>query len=123
MKELRPNNISDQDLLDVLQGDRSPALEAHMCDALRILQAAVDLGSDLSKAAFWFRNTPILDFDRRTAEQLVSQGEAEAVLSCLKILETGPRAERIVGSADRPNSVRGAPPSIAALKLCALELS
>jgi hypothetical protein len=34
------------------------------------LQAAADLRGDVDEALFWFKNHPIRDFDRKTADRL-----------------------------------------------------
>jgi len=67
----------------------SPDLQRYMRDAVRVLQVAVDLRGDLGGALFWFRNHPIRDFDRKTADHLVADGKTEAVLGYLATLEVG----------------------------------
>lgn len=67
----------------------SPDLQRYMRDAVRVLQAASDLRGDVGSALFWFRNHPIRDFDRKTADHLVADGKTEAVLGYLATLEAG----------------------------------
>lgn len=67
----------------------SPDLQRYMRDAVRVLQAATDLRGDVGDALFWFRNHPIRDFDRKTADRLVADGKTDAVLSYLESLEAG----------------------------------
>ena len=67
----------------------SPDLQRYMRDTVRVLQAATDLRGDVDAALFWFRNHPIRDLDRKTADQLVADGKAEAVLGYLRTLEAG----------------------------------
>lgn len=67
----------------------SPDLQGYMRDAVRVLQAAADLRGDIDEALFWFKNYPIRDFDRKTADRLVAEGKAEAVLRYLRSLEAG----------------------------------
>jgi uncharacterized protein (DUF2384 family) len=67
----------------------SADLQGYMRDAVRVLQAAADLRGDVDEALFWFKNHPIRDFDRKTADRLVADGKAEAVLSYLRSLEAG----------------------------------
>lgn len=67
----------------------SPDLQGYMRDAVRVLQAAADLRGDVDEALFWFKNHPIRDFDRKTADRLVAEGKAEAVLRYLRSLEAG----------------------------------
>ena len=37
----------------------------------------------------WFKNHPIRDFDRKTADRLVAEGKAGAVMRYLRSLEAG----------------------------------
>ncbi|MEC9358638.1 MAG: DUF2384 domain-containing protein [Pseudomonadota bacterium] len=67
----------------------SPNLQRYMHDVIRVLQAAVDLRGNVDEALFWFRNHPIRDFDRKTADRLVAEGKIDAVLGYLKTLEAG----------------------------------
>lgn len=67
----------------------SPDLQRYMRDSVRVLQAATDLRGNVSDALFWFRNHPIRDFERKTADRLVAEGKAEAVLGYLESLEAG----------------------------------
>ncbi|MEW6168615.1 MAG: DUF2384 domain-containing protein [Pseudomonadota bacterium] len=67
----------------------SPDLQGYMRDAVRVLQAAADLRGDVDEALFWFKNHPIRDFDRKTADRLIAEGKAEAVLRYLRSLEAG----------------------------------
>lgn len=67
----------------------SPDLQRTMRDSMRVLQAAMDLRGNVGDALFWFRNHPIRDFERKTADRLVSEGKTDAVLSYLESLEAG----------------------------------
>lgn len=67
----------------------SPDLQRYMRDCVRVLQAATDLRGNVSEALFWFRNHPIRDLERKTADRLVAEGKAEAVLGYLDSLEAG----------------------------------
>lgn len=67
----------------------SPDLQRYMRDTVRVLQAAVDLRGNVGDALFWFRNHPIRDFERKTADRLVSEGKTDAVLGYLESLEAG----------------------------------
>jgi uncharacterized protein (DUF2384 family) len=67
----------------------SQDLQGYMRDAVRVLQAATDLRGDVDEALFWFKNYPIRDFDRKTADRLVAEGKSEAVLRYLRSLEAG----------------------------------
>ncbi|MDB5967881.1 MAG: hypothetical protein JWQ90_331 [Hydrocarboniphaga sp.] len=67
----------------------SADLQGYMRDAVRVLQAATDLRGDVDDALFWFKNHPIRDFDRKTADRLVAEGKSDAVLRYLRTLEAG----------------------------------
>ena len=67
----------------------SDAVQAYLRDALRIICAVMDSGDGVEAALFWFRNHPIRDFDRKTADHLVADGKTEAVLGYLATLEVG----------------------------------
>lgn len=58
-------------------------LQQYMRDTLRVLSAATEVSGERTRAIYWYRNTPIPEFEHRTAEQLVSAGKAEAVMSYL----------------------------------------
>lgn len=64
-------------------------LQDYMRNAVRVLQAAADLRGNVDEALFWFRNHPLRDFDRKTADRLVAEGKTEAVLRYLRSLESG----------------------------------
>ena len=71
---------------------RSPAaepLQRYMREAVRVLKAATDLSGDVNKALFWFRNHPLQPFEYKTAEQLVADGKADAVVKYISMLEAG----------------------------------
>lgn len=64
-------------------------LQKFMRDALRSLSAAMEIQPDRSRAIYWFRNTPIQEFSHCTAEQLVSRGRVDAVISYLESVASG----------------------------------
>lgn len=64
-------------------------LQGYMRDALRVLSAAMGVAGDRDRAIYWYRNTPIPEFLHLTAEQLVSTGKTEAVVSYLMSIESG----------------------------------
>ena len=71
---------------------RQPASESvqrFLRDALRVIRAATDISSDVTKALFWYRNEPLPVFNYKTAEQLVSEGRADDVLRYVSSLEAG----------------------------------
>ncbi|AET92569.1 hypothetical protein BYI23_C004230 [Burkholderia sp. YI23] len=71
---------------------RQPASESvqrFLRDALRVIRAATDISSDVTKALFWYRNEPLQVFNYKTAEQLVSESRADDVLRYVSSLEAG----------------------------------
>ena len=73
----------------VTRSPNTEALQRYLRDALRVLKAASDLSGDMKKALFWFRNHPLQPFEYKTAEQLVADGKADAVVSYISMLEAG----------------------------------
>ena len=68
----------------------SAKVQGRLGEVMRILTDAADLlGDDLGKAALWFCHQPLAGFDGQTAEELVSSGHAQAVLTHLAILRQG----------------------------------
>lgn len=54
-----------------------------------IIARATELLGDEPRAIAWFRFQPLPGFDGKTAEELVAEGQAEAVLNHLDALENG----------------------------------
>lgn len=73
----------------VTRSPNTEALQRYLRDALRVMKAAADLSGDMKKALFWFRNHPLQPFQYKTAEQLVGEGRADAVVSYISMLEAG----------------------------------
>jgi hypothetical protein len=44
---------------------------------------------DRNRSVFWFRNTPIPEFDYRTAEQLVAAGKTDVVIAYVASIASG----------------------------------
>lgn len=74
----------------VARSPETEALQRYLRDALRVMKAAADLSGDMKKALFWFRNHPLQPFQYKTAEQLVAEGKANAVVTYISMLEAGP---------------------------------
>lgn len=76
-------------------GSRTPLaptkveLKQYMRDSLRVLCAAFSMAGNTGRVTPWYRNTPIPKFGHGTAEQLVSDGRTEAVVSYLSAIESG----------------------------------
>lgn len=68
---------------------QSTELQSYLRNALRVVQAAVDLRGNVADAIFWFRNAPIRELGRETADRLVSRGRTEAVLKYIDSLAAG----------------------------------
>lgn len=66
----------------------SPAVQAKLGEIARIIARAADLAGDEGRAVIWFKYQPIPGFGK-TAEELVEQGNAEAVLWTLESMEQG----------------------------------
>jgi len=64
-------------------------LQGFMREALQVLSAALDVARDRDRAIFWYRNSPIPEFQHRTAEQLVADHQTEAVLLYLSSIGSG----------------------------------
>lgn len=74
----------------VARSPETQALQRFLRDALRVMKSAADLSGDMKKALFWFRNHPLQPFQYKTAEQMVAEGKAEAVVRYIALLEAGP---------------------------------
>jgi hypothetical protein len=71
---------------------RAPAsqgVQKFLREALKVIKAATDLNGDVDRALFWYRNEPLTVFGYKTAEQLVSEGRTEDVLSYVSSLDAG----------------------------------
>lgn len=73
----------------VAEAPANARLQGYMRDTLRVLSAAMEVAGDRDRAIYWYRNTPIPAFEHRTAEQLVSAGKTDAVVSYLLSIKTG----------------------------------
>jgi len=58
----------------------SESVQRFLREALRVIRAATDVYGCVKQALFWYRNEPLSEFDYKTAEQLVSGGQTEALL-------------------------------------------
>ncbi|MBW4330283.1 hypothetical protein KY084_05280 [Stakelama sp. CBK3Z-3] len=66
----------------------SPAVQAKLGEIARIITRAAEMTGDEGRAIIWFRHQPIAGFGK-TAEQLVEQGHADAVMGTLESMEQG----------------------------------
>ncbi|QDQ84775.1 DUF2384 domain-containing protein [Paraburkholderia megapolitana] len=67
----------------------SASVQSFLREALRVIRAAVDVRGDVSATLFWYRNQPLVVFDYKTAERLVSEGRADDLLRYVLSLEAG----------------------------------
>ncbi|MBV8970998.1 MAG: DUF2384 domain-containing protein [Sphingomonadaceae bacterium] len=67
----------------------SPAVQARLGEVTRIIARAAAMTGDEGRAIIWFRHQPIIGFAGKTAEELVEDGHAEAVMSHLDDLDNG----------------------------------
>lgn len=67
----------------------SPAVQARVGEVARIIAAAAELVGDDHRAVVWFRHQPLSGFDGSTAQELVADGRADAVLTHLEMLADG----------------------------------
>lgn len=90
-------HLRQQDLAQLANVHRTTVAEAptnaklqhFMRDTLRVLSATMAVSGDRDRAIYWYRNTPVPEFQHRTAEQLVSAGKTDAVVSYLLSIESG----------------------------------
>ncbi len=74
----------------VIQTPGAGNVQTHLRDNLRVIKAAYDVsGGDLKKALYWFRAEPLSAFSQRTAEQVVSAGQADDVIRLIDSLHAG----------------------------------
>ncbi len=68
---------------------QSPQLQKYMQEMLRVLAAASEMTGDTERAAFLVRNEPLKAFGYKTADILVQEGRADAVIAYLESLASG----------------------------------
>ncbi|MNH07314.1 hypothetical protein D3C76_884130 [compost metagenome] len=73
----------------VRNAPESEKVQSYIRDAVRVLRAVTDMGTDLTKAIFWFKNEPLSTFDYKTAEEVVSEGKTEQLIAFLQSWEAG----------------------------------
>lgn len=67
----------------------APQLQRYLQDMLRALAVATELTGDQSRAVFLLRNEPLRAFDYKTADVLIQDGRADAVIAYLQSLAGG----------------------------------
>jgi uncharacterized protein (DUF2384 family) len=74
---------------NTLRNPASERLQNRLREMIRVITAAATLTGDMQKAIYWFRNEPIVDYDHKTAAELVAEGHADAALAYLRDLGNG----------------------------------
>lgn len=67
----------------------TPQLQRYLQEMLRVLAVATELTGDAGRAAFLLRNEPLRAFGYKTADALVQEGRADAVIAYLESLGSG----------------------------------
>lgn len=67
----------------------TPQLQKYLQEMLRVLTVATELTDDAGRAAFLLRNEPLRAFGYKTADALVQEGRADAVVAYLESLAGG----------------------------------
>ncbi|MBO3273989.1 hypothetical protein [Pseudomonas schmalbachii] len=73
----------------VAAASEAEAAQHFIADALRVVLAVAESGVAIEKSIAWFRHEPLPTFERRTAEQLISQGQVEQILQFLASWQAG----------------------------------
>lgn len=68
---------------------QAPQLQKYLRDMVRVLAAATELTGDEERAAFLLRNEPLRAFGYKTADSLVREGRADALVAYLESLAGG----------------------------------
>ncbi len=68
---------------------QAPQLQKYMQNMLRVLAVAAELTGDDRRAAFLLRNEPLPAFGYKTADTLIQEGRADAVIAYLESLAGG----------------------------------
>lgn len=68
---------------------QAPQLQKYLQDLVRVLAVSTEMTGDVEKAAFLLRNEPLRAFGYKTADALVHEGRAEAVIAYLESLAGG----------------------------------
>ncbi len=67
----------------------TPQLQKYLQEMLRVLAVATEITDDPERAAFLLRNEPLQAFGYKTADTLVQEGRADAVIAYLESLAGG----------------------------------
>jgi hypothetical protein len=64
-------------------------LQKYLQDLIRVLVVAAEVTGDEKRAAFLLRNAPLRAFGYKTADVLIQEGRADAVIAYLKSVASG----------------------------------
>ncbi len=67
----------------------TPQLQKYLQDMLRVLTVATEMTGDPDRAAFLLRNEPLKAFGYKTADTLIQEGRADAVIAYMESLAGG----------------------------------
>ncbi|WP_028839288.1 antitoxin Xre/MbcA/ParS toxin-binding domain-containing protein [Thermomonas fusca] len=67
----------------------APQLQRYLQEMIRVLAAATAMTGDEARAVFLLRNEPLAAFGYKTADTLVQEGRADAVVAYLESLAGG----------------------------------
>lgn len=68
---------------------QAPQLQKYLQDMIRVLAVAAQMTGDDRRAAFLLRNEPLPAFGYKTADALIQEGRADAVIAYLGSLASG----------------------------------
>jgi len=68
---------------------QAPQLQKYLQEMVRVLAVAAEMTGDAERAAFLLRNEPLRAFGYKTADALVQDGRADAVIAYLESLAGG----------------------------------
>lgn len=67
----------------------APQLQQYLQEMLRVLAVATEMTGDSGRAVFLLRNEPLRAFGYKTADTLVQEGRADAVIAYLESFSSG----------------------------------
>ncbi|MCX5565670.1 DUF2384 domain-containing protein [Alcaligenes phenolicus] len=67
----------------------APRLQKYLQDMVRVLTVAAEVTCDEKRAVFLLRNEPLRAFGYKTADTLVQEGRADAIIAYLESLAGG----------------------------------
>jgi hypothetical protein len=73
----------------IARAPTSSTVQRFLRDALRVIKAGTDVTGDVDRALFWYRNQPLAPFGYKTAEQLITAGRTEDLLTYMASLTAG----------------------------------